>query len=198
MTAATYKELGGRGDIYTAADSTARIIAEIAPRFVFLIRTACCRIHGWLTHHTRTHAHTSRHRSWLSQREKVEARLLLYRVASKYTAFEGWRGTCSRYWYTAAERKTKIYYSRGFHGRGWPWFGESDPVKKSQLARLRTPRASATEPGWGQHLRRVVPAAPLRAPQPRAREKTRGRKRRACQCAKNCISCIYMLVFCKR
>ena len=27
--------------------------------------------------------------------------------ASKYAALEGWWGTCSRYWYTAAERKKK-------------------------------------------------------------------------------------------
>ena len=39
----------------------------------------------------------------------------------------------------------------------------------------------ATEPGRGPNLRVVsVQAGPLRAPQPRAREKTRGRKRRGC------------------
>ena len=61
---------------------------------------------------------------------------------------------------------------------------ESDPVITCQLAQLCTPRARATEPGRGQKLAPSVPALALRAPQPRAREKTRGQKRKAGRCAK--------------
>ena len=48
---------------------------------------------------------------------------------------------------------------------------ESDPMVIYQISRRWTPRARATEPGLDG-----VQAGPLRAPQPRAREKTRDRK----------------------
>ena len=41
---------------------------------------------------------------------------------------------------------------------------ESDPVKTSQLARLRFPRAHATEPGRGPNLRLVYTRAPCAPP----------------------------------
>ena len=50
--------------------------------------------------------------------------------------------------------------------------------------RLRTPRTRATDLGRGPRLRRGVRAGSLRAPEPRAREKTRGRRRKKCRCAK--------------
>ena len=58
---------------------------------------------------------------------------------------------------------------------------QSNPVIACQISRLRMPRASATEPTRNPNLRRGVQAGPLRAPQPRAREKTNGRRRKACQ-----------------
>ena len=45
------------------------------------------------------------------------------------------------------------------------------------LARFRD-FVRTTEPGRGPHLLRAVQAGPLRAPQPRVREKIRGRKRK--------------------
>ena len=65
---------------------------------------------------------------------------------------------------------------------------ESDLAITWQIARLRTPRARATEPDRGPNLRLAYARSPLRAPQPREREKTRGR-RRGFQCAKKkCLS----------
>ena len=52
------------------------------------------------------------------------------------------------------------------------------PVVTCQFSRLRTPRVCATDLGQGPHLRRGARAGSLRAPEPRAREKTRGRKRK--------------------
>ena len=54
---------------------------------------------------------------------------------------------------------------------------QSDPVAACH-SRLRTPRARAMEPGLDPHLPRPVQAVPLRAPQARARGKTRDRKRK--------------------
>ena len=62
--------------------------------------------------------------------------------------------------------------------------------EKSQLVRLWTPRAHAAEPGRSPNVRCSVLVGPLRAPQSRAREK-RGRRRRACKCAKNVTWYIY-------
>ena len=49
--------------------------------------------------------------------------------------------------------------------------------------RLWTPRARATDLGQGPHLRYNVRASSLRAPEPRAREKTHDRKGKKCRCA---------------
>ena len=49
---------------------------------------------------------------------------------------------------------------------------------------LPTHRARATDLGQGPNLRRGVRAGSLRATKPRAREKTRGRKRKKRRCAK--------------
>ena len=58
--------------------------------------------------------------------------------ASKYAALEGWWGTCSRYWYTAAERKKKkhththiLRVSMGLVGSS---SSESDPVVTCQIS----------------------------------------------------------------
>ena len=54
---------------------------------------------------------------------------------------------------------------------------EQLPVVNSQISRLWRPRACATEPGRDPHMHRGVHASPLHAPQPRARGKTRDRRR---------------------
>ena len=69
----------------------------------------------------------------------------------------------------------------GLQGPGWPYVLGMPP--RGDL-RLWTPRARATDIGQGPHLRRGVPAGSLRATEPRARGKTRGRKRKKCRCAK--------------
>ena len=65
---------------------------------------------------------------------------------------------------------------------------EGLPVVTCQFSRLRTPRARTTDLGHGPHLRRGVRVGSLRAPEPRAREKTRGRKRKKCPCARKAHS----------
>ena len=69
---------------------------------------------------------------------------------------------------------------------------ESDPViprwlwlsgKRSQIARLQTPRERATETGREPHCTVMYTRPPLRAPQPRTRQTTRGQPGRACKCA---------------
>ena len=92
-------------------------------------------------------------------------------AASKYTAFEGWCGTCSRYWYTAAQRTTFFFYILAvFMGLAGSELAESDPVITCQIARLRTPRARVTEPGQDPHLRHGVHRAPY-VPRSPEREK---------------------------
>ena len=61
----------------------------------------------------------------------------------------------------------------GLHGPGWLYMLGMPP--RGDL-RLWTPRARATDLGQGPNLRRGVRAGSLRATEPRAREKTRGRK----------------------
>ena len=51
---------------------------------------------------------------------------------------------------------------------------ESDPVITRHISRLRTPRARAMEPTRDPNFRRGVQVAPLRALQPRARERPTG------------------------
>ena len=63
-----------------------------------------------------------------------------------------------------------------------PSSAESNPWITCQFPRLWTPGARATQPARDPILRRGVQAVPLRAPQPRAREKTHGRRRKACKC----------------
>lgn len=48
---------------------------------------------------------------------------------------------------------------------------ERDAVITCQFARLRTPRTRATESGWNPHLHRSAHAGPLRACEPRSRER---------------------------
>ena len=69
----------------------------------------------------------------------------------------------------------------GLQGPGWPYVLGMPP--RGDL-RLWTPRARAADVGQGPHLRPGVPAGSLRATEPRAREKARGRKRKKCRWAK--------------
>ena len=62
----------------------------------------------------------------------------------------------------------------GLHGPGGLYVLRIPP---RGYLRLSTPRARATDPGQGSHLHHGVRAGSLRAPEPRTREKTRGRKR---------------------
>ena len=64
---------------------------------------------------------------------------------------------------------------------GWPYVLGMPP--RGDL-RLWTPRTRATDVGQGSQFRRGVPAGSLRATEPRARAKIRGRKREKCRCAK--------------
>ena len=68
----------------------------------------------------------------------------------------------------------------GLHGPEWLYVLGMPP--RGRL-RLWTPRARATDLGQGPHLSRGVRAGSLRASEPRAREKTRGRKKKKCRCA---------------
>ena len=80
----------------------------------------------------------------------------------------------------------------GFHGPARLGEAGRNPLEKGRLALLRTPRASATELGRDPDVCRILPAGPLRAQQPKAREKTSGRRRRPCTCASKCI--LYLLL----
>ena len=71
---------------------------------------------------------------------------------------------------------------RGFHGTARLGEAERNPLKKSQLARLWTPSARATEPGRGPSVRRSVRSC---VPRSRKREKkTRSRRTGACKRAR--------------
>ena len=110
---------------------------------------------------------------------KLDVRLLLYRG---YHEVE----SC----YSNSGAKQLIY---GFFA---PLLGsssaESGPVITCQISRLGTPRARATEPDRDPHLRRGVQAGLLRAPQPRAREKTSCRKSNLCITPKKSISYLHI------
>ena len=86
----------------------------------------------------------------------------------------------------------------GFHYPARLGEAESDPVitcQRCQIARLRTPRARATEADQDPHLRLPgrVHAGPLRAPQPRAWETARGRPSKTCKCAKKNVLGTYLV-----
>lgn len=67
-----------------------------------------------------------------------------------------------------------------------PWRGRTQPLKTwTQIAQFWTSRARAKKLGRAPDVRRHVPAGSLRAPQLTAREKSGGRRRRACQCPQN-------------
>ena len=53
------------------------------------------------------------------------------------------------------------------------------------------PRARDTDLGQSPHLRRGVRGGSLRAPEPRAREQTRGRTTKKCRCAKKTRLYVY-------
>ena len=94
--------------------------------------------------------------------------------------------------YCCGCHKLEIYYSSGAKqltcgfsivlvGSSSP---EGNPVITWHISRLWTPRERATEPARDPNSRRGVQAGPLRAPQPRARDKTHGRRKKACKCPK--------------
>ena len=70
----------------------------------------------------------------------------------------------------------------GLQGPGWPYVLGMPPRGD---VRLWNPRARATDVGQGPHLHPGVPAGFLRATDPRAREKTRRRKRKNADEPKN-------------
>ena len=73
-------------------------------------------------------------------------------------------------------RRAPVPHSREREGR--PVAGREEfCIPETKSVRLRTPRARATEPGRDPNLGRGVQADP-RVSQPRARGKTRGRKRK--------------------
>ena len=133
----TYTELRRRVDTYTAADTTAKTKKLKLHRTVFIVRTACCRILGRHTH-TLTHSHTSISTvHGCHKGQSLNRGCCCTAAASKYTAFEGWCGTCSRYWYKATERKKAHTHIFGFYmGLVGSSLTERDPLITCQLARL--------------------------------------------------------------
>ena len=78
----------------------------------------------------------------------------------------------------------------GLHGPGWLYVLGRPP---RGYLRLRTPRARATDLGQGPHLRRGVRTVSQHAPDTRAREKTRGRKRTKYRCGQK--THLYILIY---
>ena len=122
------------------------------------------------------HARTHKHCSWLTQREKREARL---RMSRSCLAFEG--RCCSSE--TAAERnngekKKGKCYSLGFRRPACFWLRGNRSGEERQLAasliaqRVRR----GARPGSDFRVVYSVQAPPLRAPPQRAREKTSARR----------------------
>ena len=64
-----------------------------------------------------------------------------------------------------------------------------------EFSRPWTPRPRATDVGQGPHLHHSVHASLLRAPQPRARKKTRGRKSKSADVQENFICEGYFISF---
>ena len=81
-------------------------------------------------------------------------------------------------------RRTFFNLCVGLRGPGWLYVLGMPP---RGYLRLKTPRPRATDLGQGPHLRRGVRAGSLCALEPRAREKTRGRKRKNAQVPKKHI-----------
>lgn len=75
----------------------------------------------------------------------------------------------------AAEKNLEQFKLWGFHRSAWLWLSETPP--RDYLPDVATPIARAAEPGRDPNACRGENANPLRAPQPRAGEKTRGRSR---------------------
>ena len=98
---------------------------------------------------------------------KLDVRLLLYRGCHQVESF-----------YDSGVKQLTCGFSVVLLGFG---SAESNPVNTCQILRLGTPRARATEPARDPSLRLGVQAGPLRALQPRAREKTHVRRRKACK-----------------
>ena len=85
--------------------------------------------------------------------------------------------TCTR----AVGNCFTLYQVRGF---AWAWMALRDWNHSPWgLATLSPPRASATDLGQGPNLRPGVRAGSLCTTESRAREKTRGRKRKKCRSA---------------
>ena len=86
-------------------------------------------------------------------------------------------------------RRTCFYPARGF---AWTWMALRARNSSTWLLASSNPRARATHLGQGPHLRRGNRTGSLRAPEPRAPENTRGRKRKKCRCAKK--TCLYIVI----
>ena len=130
------------------------------------------------------------HKITVARRNELEASLLLYARRAEVRGGQVARqpGEVRAVIHSRSREKAKTCFSYFICVGSIVLLGscsaESDPVITCQLVRLGLPRARATEPERDPRLRRGVHADPLRAPQPGARQKTRGQKRKAGQFAK--------------
>ena len=74
---------------------------------VIVVPAACCRILG-STAHTHTLTYAEALFTAATNGKALKHGCCCAVAASRYAHFEGWCGTCSRYWYIAAERKPKM------------------------------------------------------------------------------------------
>ena len=115
--------------------------------------------------HARSRTHTQKHRSWLSQRGKLEARLL-YRG---YLAFDG----CCGVSITAAERGEKMQ-KMTFWGVAWAWWGQAGrkaiPWLLARFRDFERPEHAPLTPAGTQTCTVVYRRVPC-VPRSREREK---------------------------
>ena len=148
---------------------------------LFLVSTAIGSYSDTHTH-ARSLTNTQQHPSWLSQREKLEAQL--YRGCLALDRC----GSTSKT--SGSGEKMKRKEKKEFWGVVWAWLvlaGRKQSRDYLPDFATLTPRARATDLGRGPNFEPCVQAGPLRARWPRAREKTRGRERKAWRCAKKFI-----------
>ena len=123
---------------------------------------------------TRSRTRTQKHRLWLSRRERVEARLL-YRGC---LAFD----SCCRYFRTSSRERRKNEKNDiflGLHGPGLHYLAGRKAILRL-LARFRDferPGHVLRSPAGTHTCAGVYRRPPCVPPQPRARERTCGRRR---------------------